>query len=137
MKAIKTLALLALIGLSISACKTENPSDQEESINLDELQGIWVIDTVKLGGQIRNSLNGGTFNFVNEQEFISGVNLQGTGIKIDEPTTYKIEEERIKIIGDEALIFNIEQLKDDKMILNANIRGIECVFNFSKEESAK
>ena len=135
MKAIKIFALLSLIGLSISACKTETPTNQEANININELQGNWVIDTAKVGGQVRNSLNGGTFNFVNDQEFISGINLSGTGIEMDAPTTYKVEDETISIMGNEALIFNIDQLKDDKMVLNAQIRGLECVFIFSREET--
>ena len=133
MKAIKILTLLSLIGLLIGACKTETPTNQEVTIDINELQGVWVIDTAKVVGKVRNSLNGGTFNFVNEEEFISGTNLSGTGIEMDVPTTYKVEDEKISIMGNEALVFNIDRLKDDKMVLNAQIRGLECEFIFSRE----
>ncbi|MFK7946906.1 MAG: hypothetical protein AB8G11_04905 [Saprospiraceae bacterium] len=135
MKILNTLTLLLLIGLTIAACKDETPTNQEESaVDLTVLQGIWTIDTVKLGDKVRNSLNGGTFNFVNDTEFISGVNLQGTGIEIDKPTTYELDGESIKIMGTEALVFDIQRLDTEKMVLNARIRGLECLFSFSRQE---
>ena len=138
MKIYNILTLLFLIGLTITACNEGTPNSQQEetrtNIDLTTLQGTWVIDTVKLGDIVRNSLNGGTFNFVNDQEFISGVNLQGTGIEIDKPTTYQVDEKSIKIMGNEAIVFDIKQLNSDKMVLNARIRGLECRFSFSRQE---
>jgi hypothetical protein len=135
MKVFNTLILLLLIGLTIVACKEEAPTTQEEgAVDLTVLQGTWVIDTVKLGDIVRNSLNGGTFNFVNEREFLSGVNLQGTGIEMDKPTTYELDGESIKIMGNEALVFDIQQLNAEKMVLNARIRGLDCRFNFSRQK---
>ena len=135
MKVFNTLTLLLLIGLTIVACKEEASITQEEgAVDLTVLQGTWVIDTVKLGDIVRNSLNGGTFNFVNEREFLSGVNLQGTGIEMDKPTTYELDGESIKIMGNEALVFDIQQLNAEKMVLNARIRGLDCRFNFSRQK---
>lgn len=133
MKNFNTLALLLLIlGLTITACKDETPTAQEEVVDLTSLQGEWVIDTVKRGEEIAPSLNGGIFHFVDDKTLILGANLPG--VTIDEPTAYELDGESIKNVGSMKLNFDIQSLNAEKMVLNSRIQGLEFSFNFSRKE---
>lgn len=133
MKIFNTLFLLLLIGLTITACKEESSTVQEESaVDLTSLTGEWIIETVEKEGETVNSLNGGIFNFVDDKTLILGANLPG--VSIDEPTSYELDEESIKNVGSMNLSFDIKSLDAEKMVLSSRIQGIEFNFNFNRAE---
>lgn len=133
MKILNTLILLLIIGLTITACKEETSTIEEEpAVDLTSLMGEWIIETAERGEKPVPSLNGGVFNFVDDKTVILGVNLPG--INIDEPVTYDLDGESIKNVGSEKLNFDIETLDAKNMVLNVKIQGFDCRFNLTRKE---
>ena len=132
MRIFNTIALLLLIGLSIAACKQEEETPEQSAIDMSALPGEWVIETAKRGEKVAPSLNGGTFNFVDDKTVIVGINLPG--ITIDEPTSYKLDGENIKITSDNEIDFNIESLDAKSMVLNTKIQGFDWSFDLIRKE---
>lgn len=126
--------LLLLLGLTITACKEEAPTTQEEesTIDLTSLTGEWIIETVEKEGETVNSLNGGVFNFVDDKTLVVGANLPG--VSIDEPTAYELDGESIKNVGSMKLNFDIKSLDAKKMVLSSRIQGLEFSFKLNRVE---
>lgn len=126
-----------LLGLVVASCNDETPTSEEQeqaTVDLTLLTGEWVIDSMKVRDKIRSTMDGGIFHFVDEKTFIPRINLDGTGIEIDQPIDYQIEDKQIKIKGNQEVIFDIQALDATKMALESRIRGLGFKFYLSRKE---
>lgn len=135
------LASFFIFALSITACQNEAATAEggeqqqqqpKETVDLTALNGEWAITEAKMGGKVRNSLQDGSFTFLEGNKLSIGI-AGFPGITKDEPLEYQLEDKTIKVKSADEINFTITTLDAKNMALESKVQGFDLVFTLEKQ----
>lgn len=97
------------------------------TINEEHLIGKWKLYEAERDGKSTLSLQGVFFDFKNN-EVETNFPIQGLG------QTYRYESKKIYITGDDDLIFNVNSLNEDSLVVDLNHLNSTFILKLQKAE---